>query len=119
MKPEPRLEGLNVVVFRIHDHLTPDEQTQCARRLEESLAPHTVTRVLLEIEGFRHMEPERLRSALAFLSPFASRLDRIAVLGSRVWIKSWIKVGSFPLAVPVEYFDRAESERAWSWVNEP
>lgn len=118
MNPGTRLGELNVVVFRIHDQVTTEELEQHARRLERSVAPDMATRVVLEIEGFRHMEPERLVSTLAFLEPFATKLDRIAILGARIWIKSWILVGGFPFAGTVAYFDRTESERAWAWVNE-
>ncbi|MHC1742212.1 MAG: STAS/SEC14 domain-containing protein [Syntrophobacteraceae bacterium] len=107
----------NVVVFRIHDQMTSEEIEQNGRRLELSLAPDLPTHLLVEIDGFRHMQPERLTDTLRFLGPFASVLSRVAVIGGRTWIKSWIKVGAFPFATTVEYFDSTESDRAWHWVN--
>ena len=110
--------SINVVVFKLHDQLTPDEMEQNRRRLELSLAPDLPTHLLVEIDGFRHMEPERLTETLAFIEPFASALSRVAVIGSRTWIKAWIKTGCFPFASFVEYFDVTESDRAWIWLNE-
>lgn len=118
MSPQPQHRPGNVVVFRIHDQMTSGDVEQNARRLELSLAPHLPTHLLLEIDGFRHMEPERLTKALAFIEPFASALSRVAVIGGRTWIKAWVKVGAFPFAANVEYFDTSESDRAWHWVNE-
>jgi hypothetical protein len=119
MNPAPKLANRNVVVFRVHDQMASEEIERHARRLELSLTPDMPTHILLEIEGFRHMEPERLSETLKFLKPFVPKLGRIAVIGARVWIKSWVKVGGFPYTASVEYFDGAESERAWRWVNEP
>jgi hypothetical protein len=118
METASRLGTCNVVVFRIHDQMTSEEVDQCRRRLELSLAPDIPTHIVLEVEGFRHMEPELLTEKLKFLEPFVPRLKRIAVIGGRVWLKSLIKLGDFPFAATVEYFDRSESEGAWRWVNE-
>lgn len=108
----------NVLVFRVHDEMTPDTRDRNSRRLQSSLAPDGPTRLLVEVDGFRHMDPELLRENLRFIEPVASRLDRIAVVGSRVWLKSWIKLGGIPFPSSVEYFDRGDSESAWRWLNE-
>jgi hypothetical protein len=118
MNPASKLAIGNVVVFWVHDLMTSLDVELCRRRLELSLAPDIPTHIVLEVEGFRHMEPELLTEKLKFLEPFAPKLKRIAVIGGGVWLKSWIKVGGFPIAASVEYFDRSESEAAWQWVNE-
>ena len=86
--------------------------------MAEAIAASGKIRLLIEIEGFRHMEPEALLEKLKFAKDHAGNIERMAVLSDRVWIKSWLKVSGLLTHTQVEHFDRSELEAAWEWVRQ-
>jgi hypothetical protein len=85
--------------------------------ISETIGSTGNVRLLIEIEGFRHMEPEVLLEKLRFATEHARKIDRMAVLSNRIWIKSWVKVGGLITDAELEYFDRYEMGAAWEWVR--
>jgi uncharacterized membrane protein len=68
------------------------------------------TRILIDIEGFRHIEVEALIKKLKFAGDHARDIECMAVLSDRVWIKSWVKVGRFLAHAGSKHFYRSEIE---------
>ena len=114
-----RLNGSsgNVLGFKIGEDTTSEDVLDISRIMSETIAASGKIRLLVEIEGFRHMEPEVLLEQLRFVGDHAEDIERVAVLSDRVWIKSWVKVGGLPTHAEVEHFDRHEMEAAWRWVR--
>jgi len=108
----------NVFGFKIGEDTTGVDVLDMSRIISETIAQYGKIRLLIEIEGFRHMEPEFLLEKLRFAREHAREIERMAVLSNRVWIKSWVKVGGQLTQTDVEYFDRSEMEAAWKWIRE-
>ena len=107
----------NVLEFKIGENVTAEDVRSISRILSETISIFGKVRLLIEIEGFRHMEPEALLEKLRFAAEHAKEIERIAVLGNRVWIKSWVKIGGLFSHREVEYFDRSEMEAARAWLR--
>ncbi len=103
--------------FKISDGVTGEDVRRIGAITAQEIAASGKIRLLVEIEGFRHMEPEALLEKLKFVTDHAKDIERIAVLSDRVWIKSWVKVGGLPTYTEVEHFDRSEIEAAWKWLE--
>jgi len=108
----------NVLGFKISDRSSDEDMRQARKIMEDAVAAAGKVRLLIEIEGFRHMEAEALMEKLKFVMDHAGDIERIAVVGSRVWIKSWVKVSGLLARTETEYFDRSEIEVAWRWISE-
>jgi hypothetical protein len=106
------------VGFKISDKVTREDVHRMSGIMAEAIAASGKIRILIEIEGFRHMEPEALLEKLKFAKDHAGNIERMAVLSDRVWIKSWVKVGGLLTHTEVEHFDRSEREAAWEWVRQ-
>ena len=104
--------------FKISDGITGEDVRQLSKIMCEAISVSGKIRLLIEIEGFRHMEPEALLEKLKFAKDHAGNIERMAVLSDRVWIKSWLKVGGLLIHTEVEHFDRSEMEAAWEWVRQ-
>jgi hypothetical protein len=102
--------------FKISDEVTSEDVRQIGAIVAEKIAVSTKIRLLVDIEGFRHMEPEDLFENLKFARDHAGDIERMAVLSDRVWIKSWLKLGALQTNTEVEHFDRSEIEAAWEWL---
>jgi hypothetical protein len=107
----------NVLGFKIGEDVTGEDVRSMSRIMSETIAASGKIRLLVEIEGFRHMEPEVLLEKLRFVGDHAVEIERMAVLSNRVWIKSWVKIGGLITKAEVEHFDRSEMEAAWKWVR--
>jgi len=82
-----------VLGFKISDKITGEDVHRMGGIMAEAIAASGKIRLLIEIEGFRHMEPEALLEKLKFAKEHAGNIERMAVLSDRVGIKSWVKVG--------------------------
>lgn len=107
----------NVLGFKIGEHVTAEDVRDMGGIMSRAIAPSGKIRLLIEIEGFRHMEPGALLEKLRFVRDHAREIERMAVLSDRVWIKSWVKVGGLLTHTKVEHFHRSEMEAAWKWVR--
>lgn len=104
--------------FKISEETTDADVRKIGSIMAEQIAGSAKIRLLLEIEGFRHMEPEDLLEKLKFAGDHVEEIERMAVLSDRVWIKSWVKLGGLPMSAMVEHFDRSEIQAAWEWLEE-
>ena len=103
--------------FKISDGITAEDERKMSRILADAIAECGKIRILIDIEGFRHMEIEVLIEKLKFAVDHASDIERIAVLSDRVWIKSWVQVGGFLTHAETRHFYRSETEAAWKWLE--
>ena len=103
--------------FKISDKITDEDVHHMGDIMAEAVAASGRIRLLVEIEGFRHMEPEALLEKLKFARDYAGDIERMAVLSDRVWIKAWVKVGGLLAHTEVEHFDRSELAAAWEWLE--
>jgi hypothetical protein len=103
--------------FRISDGVTAEDVREMSRILAEAIAEWGEIRILIDIEGFRHMELGALIEKLKFAGDHARDIERMAVLSDRVWIKSWVKVGGLLAHAETEHFYRSEIEAAWKWLE--
>jgi hypothetical protein len=107
-----------VLGFNISEKITGEDMHRMGAIMADAIAASGKIRLLIEIEGFRHMEPNALLEKLKFAKDHAGNIERMAVLSDRVWIKSWLKVGGLLTHTEVEHFDRSEMEAAWEWVRQ-
>jgi hypothetical protein len=111
----------NVLAFKIGDNITGEDVHEMGKIMSEAIAASGKIRLLMEIEGFRHMEPDALLEKLKFARDHARGIERTAVVSDRTWIKSWVKVGWLLTVLThteVEHFHRSEMEAAWEWVRQ-
>ncbi len=107
----------NVLGFKIGEDVTAEDVRNIGGIMSETIASFGKVRLLIEIEGFRHMEPEALLEKLRFAKDHGREIERMAVVSNRVWIKSWVKIGGLFTHREVEHFDRSEREAAWKWLR--
>jgi hypothetical protein len=103
--------------FKVGEKVTGEDVHRMGGIMAEAIAARGKIRLLVEIEGFRHMEPEALLEKLKFARDHAGDIERMAVLSDRVWIKAWVKVGGLLTHTEIEHFDRSELAAAWEWLE--
>ena len=75
-------------------------------------------RLLLVVQDYPSFNSaEDLYFDLRFAVPLADRIERLAVVGDRVWKDTWISLFGLFSGIRTAYFDRSEMDRAWQWVS--
>lgn len=108
----------NLLAFVIGERLSREQMDEISADVEKTAEKHGKVRLLLIIEGYRHMDPGALLDRLKFIEIYTNVIERVAVVSNRVWIKSWVNIGGlFTPETEVEYFDQREMQQARRWVR--
>ena len=107
----------NILGFKIGEDITFEDLHDMGEIMADAIATSGRIRLLIEIEGFRHMEPEALLEKLKFARDHGKDIEKMAVVSDRVWIKSWLKIGGLFTHKEAEHFNRSETADAWKWLR--
>lgn len=108
----------NIVGIRLTEVATDQEMAQITEAMRRAIIESGKIRLLVEIEDFRHMDPESLIEKLEFAVSAVKDIERMAILSRRIWIKAWIQAGGLILPTEMKVFDDSEKEAAWQWIRE-
>jgi hypothetical protein len=109
----------NILGFKIGEDITAEDVHDMDKIMADAIATSGRIRLLIEIEGFRHMDTEALLEKMKFARDHVQHIEKMAVVSDRVWIKSWLKIGGLFTHKEAEHFIRAEMESAWEWLRQP
>lgn len=106
-----------IVAFKVSETTSSHEMSQLEEAVGRAAMGWERIRVYLEVDGFRHMDPEALLEKLNFLRPHRARIERMAMVCRRVWIKAWVEAGGFVVPGLLKVFDASEEKEAWKWIR--
>ncbi|MCF8131011.1 MAG: STAS/SEC14 domain-containing protein [Deltaproteobacteria bacterium] len=90
-----------------------------SRLLEKKIITHGKIRVMLELENYPAADSaESLFEDMKLLKLHADDIEKLAVLGDRVWQETWVAIFGLFSGMETAYFDRSEEEKAVAWVEQ-
>ncbi len=115
-----RMDGMldSVVALQVAEEATSEETARMAEALRRAVLEWGRIRVLVEVEGFRHMDPDGLQEKLSFVTAHGAAIERMALVCRRVWIKAWHQAGGWVTPIEVRVFDAAQAGDAWQWIRQ-
>ena len=110
--------GPNILGLRIEGAVS-DAETERIGAAVQKLAGRTgKVRLLLVAQHYPSFNSaEDLYFDLRFAVPLADRIERLAVVGDRVWKDTWISLFGLFSGIQTAYFDRSEMDQAWQWLS--
>lgn len=75
-----------IVAIRVAETTSSQEVDQMDEAVRRAVVEWDRIRLLVDVEGFRHMDPEGLLGKLRFLPAHGGRIERMAVVCRRVWM---------------------------------
>ena len=63
------------------------------------------------------MDAESLLFDLNFTLTYYDKIERMAIIGNKVWENTWIALFGLFSHIQTEYFDRSEIKAAWKWIH--
>jgi hypothetical protein len=110
--------GPNILGFRLEGAVSDVETERISTALQKLAGRTGRVRLLLVAQHYPSFNSaEDLYFDLRFAVPLADRIERLAVVGDRVWKDTWISLFGLFSGIQTAYFDRSEMDQAWQWVS--
>jgi hypothetical protein len=107
----------NILGFKIVGGMTKKQKEQVCKVLEKQIRESGKIRLLLVIEPQKTMDAESLLFDLNFTLTYSDKIERMAIIGNKVWEKTWIALFGLFSDIQTQYFDRSEIKAARKWIH--
>jgi hypothetical protein len=107
----------NIVGFKVTGRFTGGQMKALADRVDAVIAEAGPVRLLVELEDFRGIEVDVLWEKAKFAFAHLRDIERMAVVGDRLWEEWWVKVAGALLHAETRYFDEDDINAAWAWLK--
>ena len=107
----------NILGFKIVGGMTKKQKEQICKVLEKQIRESGKIRLLLVIEPQKTMDAESLLFDLNFTLTYTDKIERMAIVGNKVWEKTWIALFRLFSHIRTQHFDRSEIKAAWKWIH--
>ena len=107
----------NILGFKIIGGITKKQKERIRKVLEKQIGESGKIRLVLVIEPRGKMDAESLLLDLNFTLTYADKIERMAIIGHKVWEKTWIALFGLFSHIRTQYFDRSEIKAAWKWIQ--
>jgi hypothetical protein len=107
-----------VLGFKLSGKLHDEDYKQFVPAVEGAVKTHGKVRLLAQFEDFHGWDMHALWDDIKFATEQCSHVERIALVGEKTWEK-WMALVCKPFTMAqVRYFDHAEIDAAWSWLEQ-
>jgi hypothetical protein len=106
----------NILGFKIVGGITKKQKKQICKVLEKQIRESGKIRLFLVIEPHKTMDAESLLFDLNFTLTYSDNIERMAIIGNKVWEKTWVALFGLFSHILTQYFDRSEIKAAWKWI---
>lgn len=97
--------------------MTNRQKKQICEVLEKQILESGKIRLLLVIEPHNTMDAESLLFDLNFTLTYSDKIERMVVIGNKVWEETWIALFGLFSHIRTQYFDRSQIQAAWNWIH--
>ncbi|MEJ2659064.1 MAG: STAS/SEC14 domain-containing protein [Desulfobacterales bacterium] len=107
----------NIIGFKITEGITKKQKGQICKVLEKQIREFGKIRLFLVLEPYEKMDAESLLFDLNFTLIYSDNIDRMALVGNKMWEETWIGLFGLFSHIQTRYFDRSEIKAAWEWIH--
>ena len=107
----------NILGFKIVGGITKKQKKQICKVLENKIRESGKIRLLLVFEPHKKMDAESLLFDLNFTLIYSDQIERMAIIGNKVWENTWVALFGLFSHIRTQYFDRSEIKAAWKWIH--
>src|SRR6185436_10940823 len=104
--------------FKLSGRLHDQDYATFVPLVDAAVAEFGKIRLLAEFHDFHGWDAHALWDDIKFSSTHCTEVERIALVGDKTWEK-WMAAVCKPFTMAkLQYFDAAEIEKAWAWLQE-
>lgn len=110
--PSPKVLG-----FKLSGKLHDEDYKKFVPLVDEAAKDGKV-RLLSQFHDFHGWDLHALWDDIKFSTTHCTKIDRIALVGDKTWEKWMAKVCKPFTMAKIQYFDAADIDKAWAWLQE-
>lgn len=107
-----------VLGFRMSGKLHDEDYKHFVPVVEAAVATHGKVRLLAEFHDFHGWDTHALWDDIKFATKHCNDIERIALVGEKTWEEWMAKVCKPFTMAKIRYFDAADIDSAWKWLEE-
>lgn len=118
IKKLPRSSG-NILAIEVIGKNTGEDDREFRPEIDKLLDEHGTARILIVLKDFKGCDLSGFWEEVKMCLAYYKKLERIAVVGDKLWEKIMVKLDSHFEHAEEKYFDMAQLEDAWRWIESP
>jgi hypothetical protein len=113
-----KIQG-NVLAITITGEITENEHVQLDRLIRERVAQWERIRIFIVLKHYPSFNSaESLYEDLRMVVKHSDRIDRLAVVGDRLWKRTWVGLFGLFSKIETDYFEVEQIDAAYRWVTQ-
>jgi hypothetical protein len=109
----------NVLGFKLSGKLHDADYKSFVPKVDAAIAEQGKVRILAQFHDFHGWDAKALWDDIKFSTTHCTKVERIALVGEKKWEEWMAKVCKPFTMAKIKYFDAADLEKAWKWLEEP
>jgi len=106
-----------VLGFKMSGKLHDEDYRQFVPLVEETIKEHGKARLLAQFHDFHGWDLQALWDDIKFSTKHCTDVAQVALVGEKKWEEWMAKVCKPFTMAKVKYFDAAQIEEAWQWLE--
>lgn len=107
-----------VLGFKLSGKLHDEDYKTFVPAVDKAVAEDGKVRILAQFHDFHGWDAHALWDDIKFSTTHCTKIERIALVGEKSWEK-WMATVCKPFTMAkIKYFDAAEIDDAWKWLQE-
>jgi hypothetical protein len=104
--------------FRLSGKLHDEDYKHFVPTIDEAVGKAGKIRLLAEFHDFHGWDAHALWDDTRFAATHCTKIEKIALVGDKIWEK-WMAIVCKPFTMAtVKYFDARQIDQAWAWLAE-
>jgi hypothetical protein len=109
----------NVLAIAISGEITGNEHGRLDRLIEQRAAEWERIRILVVLKHYPSFNSaESLYEDLRMVVKHSDHVDRLAVVGDRLWKRTWVGLFGLFGRIETDYFEMGQIDAAYRWVTQ-
>ncbi len=111
-----KIQG-NVLAFKITGEITKKEHQELDHLMRKRIAERDRIRLFIVVMHYPSFNSaEALYEDLRMVKLHSDHIDRLAVVGDRIWKQTWVGVFGLFSGIETDYFELNQIDDAWQWI---
>jgi hypothetical protein len=107
-----------IIGFKLSGKLHDEDYKHFVPMVDKAIAEEGKVRILAQFHDFHGWDMHALWDDTKFSTTHCTKIEKIALVGEKKWEEWMAKVCKPFTMAKIEYFDAAEIEAAWKWLEE-
>lgn len=109
----------NILAIKITGEITEREHGQLDRLIQEAVASWVRIRVFIVMKHYPSFDSaEALYEDLRMVKKHSDNIERLAVVGDRLWKRTWVGLFGLFSGIETEYFETDQIDAAYRWITQ-